>query len=331
MLGKVFFAVLAVVGMSLVSFLGFSSFILEMITQILILGLFAVSLNILVGYTGMVSFGHSAFYGIGAYTVGIILKSTSLSIPTAMAIALVFSGLAAAIIGFFCTRLTAIYFAMLTLAFSQVVYAIVTKLESLTGGYQGLIGGIPKPPIELFFFSWDIRTVSGFYIFTVFTVILCLLCINVLLNSPFGCILKAIKENSERTSYVGINVRGFQITAFIVSGSFAGVSGALMALYISGAYPDFIFWTTSAEPIFMILIGGASTFLGPVIGAMFLFLLTSYLSAYTQFWGLVVGGAIVCFTVLLKKGLTEIIVRSRWYHSWGGFLKSRFYGFVKSR
>ena len=330
MLKRLTFSIIGIIVLSLVPCLNASGFVIEMITQILILSLFAVSLNILIGYTGMVSFGHSAFYGVGAYTLGIILQKTSLSIVSATVAAFCFAGVASLVIGFFCTRLTAIYFAMLTLAFSQVVYAIITKLDWLTGGYQGLIGGIPKPKIDFALFTWDIGSTNGFYIFTVITVIISLLLINIVINSPFGCSLRAIKENDERTSYVGINVRLYQLMAFVISGSFAGLAGALMALYISGAYPNFVFWTTSAEPIFMILIGGASTFFGPVIGALVLFLLTSYLSAYTEFWGLVVGGILVLFTAIVRAGIVEMVSRS---HRWQSLKKSfitiinRFYSF----
>jgi branched-chain amino acid transport system permease protein len=263
----------------------------------------------------MVSFGHSAFYGIGAYTLGILLQKTSLSIPASLGIVIIFSATAALIIGFFCTRLAAIYFAMLTLAFSQVVYAIVTKLTSLTGGYQGLIGGIPKPKINLGFASWDIGQFSNLYTFTVIVVVISLLLIKIIIDSHFGCILKAIRENPQRTSYVGINQRRYQLIAFILAGVFGGIAGALMAFYVSGAYPDFIFWTTSAEPIFMILIGGLNTFLGPVIGALILFLLTTNLKARAELWGLVLGSILICFTIILKKGLTEFLVGtnlSRW-------------------
>jgi len=301
-----------------------SGFVMDMVIQVLILGLFAVSLNILIGYTGMVSFGHSAFYGIGAYTLGILLQKTSFTIPMALGAVVVFSAVAALIIGFFCTRLAAIYFAMLTLAFSQVVYAIVTKLDSLTGGYQGLIGGIPKPKVNLGFATWDISLFSNLYIFTVIVAVISLLLIKIIIDSPFGCILKAIRENPQRTSYVGINARRYQLIAFVFSGVFGGIAGALMAFYVSGAYPDFIFWTTSAEPIFMILIGGLNTFLGPMIGALVLFLLTTNLKAHAELWGLVLGGILICFTIILKKGLTEFFYGSNLSRWLGNFSRSTF-------
>ncbi|MCX5908746.1 MAG: branched-chain amino acid ABC transporter permease [Deltaproteobacteria bacterium] len=148
-----------------------SQFLINYITQILIMALFAVSLNLLVGYTGMISFGHAAYYGVGAYAVGILLQKYSTNLLGSLFLAVVCSALAAAIIGFFCIRLTEIYFSMLTMAFAQIVYTIVVKWTPMTGGDQGLIGGIPKPPISLLGFSFDISSSLNFYFFTVLLVV----------------------------------------------------------------------------------------------------------------------------------------------------------------
>ena len=282
-------------------------FFMDVVTHFLIMGLFAVSLNLLVGYTGMVSFGHSTFFGIGAYTFGILLQKTSLPFPVVVAAVVVFSGAAALAIGFFCVRLGTIYFAMLTLAFSQVVYGIIIRWVSMTGGDQGLVGGIPRPAINLGFMTWDINVPEAFYVLTVILVMGSLFVCKVVVDSPFGAVLKAIRENPERVYFTGMNVRRYQLIAFVIAGVFAGISGALMTLYVSGAYPDFAYWTKSAEPVFMVLVGGTTTFVGPLVGAIILITLTAVLTTYTNLWGLVFGAILILFTIVIKKGVADIV------------------------
>jgi branched-chain amino acid transport system permease protein len=282
-------------------------FFMDVTTHFLIMGLFAVSLNLLVGYTGMVSFGHSAFFGIGAYTLGILLQKTSLPFPLAVAAVVAFSGVGALVIGFFCVRLGTIYFAMLTLAFSQVVYSIIIRWVSMTGGDQGLVGGIPRPSINLGFMTWDINAPENFYVLTVILIMASLFVCKVIVDSPFGAVLKAIRENPERVYFTGMNVRRYQLIAFVVAGVFAGISGALMTLYVSGAYPDFAYWTKSAEPVFMVLVGGMTTFVGPLVGAIILITLTAVLTAYTNLWGLVFGVILILFTIVIKRGVADIV------------------------
>jgi len=286
-------------------------FFMDVTSHLLIMGLFAVSLNLLIGYTGMVSLGHSAFFGIGAYTLGILLQRTSLPFPLVIGAIILFSAVAAAIIGFFCIRLGALYFAMLTLAFGQVVYGIIIKWVSLTGGDQGLVGGIPRPRIDLGFAVWDINVPENFYVLTVIVVMTCMFLCKGIVDSPFGAVLKAIRENPERVYYVGLNVRRYQLVAFIVAGILAGISGGLMALYVSGAYPDFAYWSKSAEPIFMVVVGGLNTFAGPLIGAAFLILLVSYLTTFTNLWALAFGTILVLFAVVIRRGVADIVMESK--------------------
>lgn len=286
----------------------YSRFLINYMTQILIMALFAVSLNLLVGYTGMVSFGHAAFFGVGAYSVGILLQKYSSNLLGSLFLAVVFAALAALIIGFFCIRLGEIYFAMLTMAFAQIVYTIVVKWTPMTGGDQGLIGGIPKPPISFWGFSVDIGNPLGFYFFTVVIVIGSLIICKFIVDSPFGAILKTIRDNSLRTSFIGIPVKIYQLIIFVIAGAFAGLSGALMALFISGAYPDFTYWTKSAEPIFMILVGGMGSLFGPILGAAIFNLLTAYITMYTHLYELIMGTVLVIFILSLKKGIADYLL-----------------------
>ena len=286
-------------------------FFMDVTSHFLIMGLFAVSLNLLIGYTGMISLGHSAFFGIGAYTLGVLLQKTALPFPVVIGATICFSALAALIIGFFCIRLGELYFAMLTLAFGQVVYGAIIKWVSLTGGDQGLVGGIPRPHINLSFMFWDINVPENFYVLTVLVVMASMFICKVLVDSPFGAILKAIRENPERVYYAGLNVRRYQLVVFIIAGIFAGISGGLMAMYVSGAYPDFAYWSKSAEPIFMVVVGGVNTFAGPLVGAAFLILLVSYLTTFTNLWALAFGTILVIFAVVIRRGVADIVMETK--------------------
>jgi branched-chain amino acid transport system permease protein len=297
--------------MILLPFFYYSNFLINYITQILIMALFAVSLNLLVGYTGMISFGHAAYYGVGAYSVGILLQKYSTSLLGSLFIAVAFAAITAVIIGLFCIRLGEIYFAMLTMAFAQIVYTIVVKWTPMTGGDQGLIGGIPKPPISFLGLSFDIGTPLNFYFFTVILVIGSFIICKFIVDSPFGAILKTIRDNSLRTYFIGIPVKIYQLIIFVIAGTFAGLSGALMALFISGAYPDFTYWTKGAEPIFMILVGGMGSLLGPIIGAAIFNLLTAYITMYTHLYELIMGSVLVVFILSLKKGIVDHLLESR--------------------
>jgi len=308
---KTFIMGILVMGFLLVfPFLYYSKFLVDYLTQILISALFAASLNLLVGYTGMVSFGHAGFFGVGAYAVGVMLQKYSTSLVGSLLFAVILSVVVAMVIGFFCIRLGEIYFAMLTMAFAQIIYTIVVKWTPMTGGDQGLIGGIPKPPIAFFGLSFDIGTSLNFYLFTVILVIGSFILLKLIVDSPFGAILKTIRDNSLRSYFIGIPVKLYQWIIFVIAGTFGGLSGALMALFISGAYPDFTYWTKSAEPIFMILVGGMGSLLGPVIGAVIFNLLSAYITIYTHLYELVMGIILVVFILSLKKGLTDFLFES---------------------
>lgn len=296
--------------MILFPFVYYSKFLINYMTQILIMALFAVSLNLLVGYTGMISFGHAAYFGIGAYSVGILLQKYSSNLLCSLFIAVIISAISAVIIGFFCIRLGKLYFAMLTMAFAQIVYTIVVKWTTMTGGDQGLIGGIPKPPIPFFGYSIYIGTPLNFYVFTVVLVIASFMICKFIIDSPFGVILKTIRDNTIRTYFIGIPVRVYQLIVFVIAGTFAGLSGALMALFISGAYPDFTYWTKSAEPIFIILVGGMGSLLGPILGAVILNLLTAYITMYTHLYEFVMGTILIIVILSLKKGIADYLFES---------------------
>jgi branched-chain amino acid transport system permease protein len=263
-------------------------------TDILIFALFAVSLNLLLGYTGLVSFGQAAYFGIGAYTCALLMKKASVAFPVAFVAAGVFGAVAAMIIGFFCIRLTKIYFAMLTLAFSQIVWAIVFKWNSLTGGDTGFIG-IPFPQ--------HLNSKIRFYYFTLVVVVLSLFVLRKMVHSPFGRILTTIRENPERTEFIGINVNLFQLVAFMISGFFSAISGALFGIFNHSIFPDLLFWPASAEVLIMTILGGIYSFFGPVVGAAVLLYLRMQVASYTEYWPLILGTILAVLLFFFPGGI----------------------------
>src|SRR5262249_32837928 len=226
----------------------------------------AMSLNLLIGYTGLVSFGHAMFFAAGAYAFGLAMQSGKFSIPGAFVLAVVFTATMALIVGAICVRLNEIYFAFLTLAFQMLFYNLILGWVSFTGGDQGLMGGIPRPK----FLGIDLADRTQLYVFCSVLFIACIAIMRQLVTSPVGYTLRLIRDNQERAAFLGIDVVRAKLTAFVISACIGGVGGILLTLFVSGAYPNFGFWTTSGEAIFMILLGGSKVFLGPVVGTVIL-------------------------------------------------------------
>ena len=271
-----------------------SRFYIFLGTDILIMGLFAISLNLLLGYTGLVSFGQAAYFGIGAYTCALLMKKASVAFPIAFAAAAVAGAVGALIIGFFCIRLTKIYFSMLTLAFSQIVWAVVFKWNSLTGGDTGLIG---------INFPEHLDSSTRFYYFTLGVVVFSLFIIRKMVDSPFGRILTAIRENPERTEFIGIDVKLFQLLAFMISGVFAAISGALFGIFNHSLFPDLLYWPMSAEVLIMAILGGMYSFFGPLVGATVILYLRMLVTSYTQYWPLIMGTILALLLFFFPGGI----------------------------
>jgi branched-chain amino acid transport system permease protein len=274
-------------------------------TQIAIYSLFAMSLNLLLGTTGLVSFGHAAYFGIGSYGCGILMKMLGvpfwLSFPAAGLIAAAF----AVVFGFFCVRLTKIYFAMLTLALAQIVWAICFKWNDLTGGDQGL-PDVPFPDL-----AWlgslpgfqRFRIGELFYVLTLVLVALCIAVLRRLTDSPFGRVLTTIRENPERAASIGVNVRAYELAAFTIAGGFAGLSGALFGIFNRGVFADFVFWSKSADVMIMTILGGMQHFWGPAVGALVLTLLNQQITAFTEYWPFVLGTILVVLLFAFPGGI----------------------------
>src|SRR5881409_2634399 len=277
--------------------------------DVVIWALFATSLNLLVGYTGLVSFGHAAYFGIGAYTTGLLMKKIGVPFLLAFPAAGLLAGLFALVFGFFCVRLTRIYFAMLTLAFAQIVWAICFKWNELTGGEQGM-PEIPYPDfgwLERFGASVPLlggwRTAEYFYFLTVALVAASLWALHRIVTSPFGRMLTTIRENAERAEFIGVNVRRYELAAFVLAGAFAGLAGGLFGIFNRGVFPDFAYWTKSSEVLIMTLLGGMGTFFGPALGALVLLWLNQQIVSYTQYWPLILGTILVVLLFVFPGGI----------------------------
>jgi branched-chain amino acid transport system permease protein len=307
-----------VVAALLVPALG-SRFYTFVATDVTILALFAVSLNLLLGYTGLVSFGHAAYFGIGAYTAGILMKKAGVPFVLAFPAAGVLAALFALLFGFFCVRLTKIYFAMLTLAFAQIVWAICFKWNDVTGGEQGM-PEIPYPD-----FAWlehlpllsRLRTSDHFHLLTVLLVALCLWTLRRIVESPFGRLLTTIRENPERAEFIGVNVRRHELIAFMIAGGFAGLAGALFGIFNRGVFPDFAYWPKSSEVLIMTILGGMNYFYGPAVGALVLLVLNQQITSYTEYWPFILGSMLVVLLFVFPGGIVGALHAAARRLRWG--------------
>ena len=297
-------AVLVFVAAASVPWLG-SRFYTFLATDIAILALFAVSLNLLLGYTGLVSFGHAAYFGIGAYTCAILMKTHGVPFGPALAAASLSAAACALVFGLFCVRSSRIYFSMLTLAFAQIVWAVCFKWNSVTGGEQGL-NNVPYPDLE-----WmaalpllgDLRSGDRYYLLVLVLTGVAFAAMRRIVDSPFGRILTAIRENPERAEFVGVNVHRYQLASFVVAGGFAGFAGALFGLFNRGVFPDFAHWSKSAEVLIMAILGGFGSFWGPAVGAGVLVLLNQQITSYTQYWPLILGAMLIVLLFVFPGGI----------------------------
>jgi branched-chain amino acid transport system permease protein len=271
--------------------------------QVLTYGLFALGFNIIYGYTGLLSFGHAAFWGLGAYGTGITLAKLGIhSLWFGLGAGIGAAVLVGVVVGYLCLRRRGIYFAMLTLAFGQMIFFAAFHLSEWTGGDDGL-RGIPRLPLDLPGLTIDLDTPLRLYYFIMVVVTLMLLGLKRILESPFGAVLQAIRENPSRAEACGYDVRRVKLLAFTFSAFFAGVAGALEAIRLNFVPIDALYWTTSAQVVIMTLIGGAGTFFGPFIGAAVFLLLQDWLSLVMESWSLVIGIIFIAFVLFLPKGI----------------------------
>jgi branched-chain amino acid transport system permease protein len=280
----------------------------RLVREILIWGLFALSLDLLMGHAGMISFGHSAFFGIGGYAAALALRESP-SVWSALLLPSLAGAAAAAVIGFFCVRVGGVYFVMLTLAFSQMFYA-VTFQSSALGAEDGIVG-VPRPA-EL---GKILEQQGAFHLYVVSIVALAAFVHYRIERSPFGHVLRGIQENEVRLQAVGYPVSRYKLLAFVVAGTSAALAGSLYTQEVGSITPDAFLWITSGEVLLMVIIGGTGTFLGPALGAAVFILLQSVVSTYSERWMLIVGLWFVLLVLLAPGGILGALrgwERSRW-------------------
>jgi branched-chain amino acid transport system permease protein len=275
----------------------------DFVIRLSAMALFATSLNLLVGNTGMVSFGHGMFYGLGAYIFALTMQMTSLSLPLAAVLAVLATTLIALCVGAICVRLSTDYFAFITLAVQMLIYSVIISWQSFTGGDQGLRGGIPRRE----FFGFELASQLHLYQFCAVVAVLGLLGLRHISSSPFGQTLRMIRDNETRTSFLGVVLWRARLGAFTIAGGFAGLGGVLAALFVSGAYPELADWPNSGQAIFAVMLGGINSFLGPVLGAAILLALNDVVNRFTEYQGLVLGIIILIVILGLRRGVLDFL------------------------
>jgi len=278
----------------------------SMLTKALIFGIFALSLNVIYGYTGLFSLGHSAYFGAAGYTTGILIvkygiDSFWLSAPAGILMAV----LLALVFGIIALRTTSIYFLLVTFALGQLVFSVAWKWRDMTGGSDGL-AGIPRPDLGLPI-TWDSIT---FYYFVLVALVICSFLLYRFLYSPFGHALQGIRESEPRMRTLGYNTWLYKYIAFVVSGMFAGVAGVLFAHFNRLMVPSHAGLITSALVMLMVIIGSDRVFFGPVIGAIVIVFLEHYSSIYfAERWPLILGAAFIIAVMLLRGGISFYLVK----------------------
>src|SRR6266850_3116410 len=277
-----------------------------LLTYGLVFAIAALGFNLLLGYTGLLSFGHSAYFGMGAYAVAFIVKYLKFESMEAFLLGdILASGAVAALFGLLCVRYTKIFFGILTMALSQVLWSRAFKFFRVTGGTDGL--RVPTPSLfgGLVTGTGD-KTVfmsHAYYYYVLIVFGLCVALMWVIVNSPFGMALQAIRDNETRAEFVGVRIWRYRWVAFLVSGVFTGLAGALWVPLNGLTTPDIMHWTFSGEIVFMTVLGGFRSFAGPIIGAIVFNYLKTYAVGYTVYWQLLLGAVLVALVLSLPTGI----------------------------
>ncbi len=271
-----------------------SKFYLTILCEAMVMSLFALSFNLLFGYMGQLSFGQAAFYGLGGYAVAMLMTKLQFNFWLSLIAGVGLASLVGLIVGYFCVRLRGIYFAVLTLAFGQLIFVIIFKWHDFTGGDDGIQGVFPPD---------FLKTIEAYYylIFIVFA--LSTFVLWRVVNSPFGQTLKAMRENSERTEFLGINIARYQLIAFVIAAAFAGLAGAIWVPFYRSVAPSYLTWIKSGEPVMAAILGGPNVFLGPVLGMFIMTFIHAYILGFTHFWPIIMGTIILIIIFVLPGGI----------------------------
>jgi branched-chain amino acid transport system permease protein len=277
-------------------------FYLELVRRAMIFAIAAISLDLILGYGGMISFGHAAYLGIGGYAVGILafhgIHVGWLQWP----VAIVASGLVALVIGAVSIRTSGIYFIMITLAFTQMLYYLGISLEKY-GGDDGMRLGTKSQFSGLI----DLTDPTVFYYVVLVLMLGCMFIVHRLVHSRFGMVIRASKSNEARSRAIGFSSYRYRLIAFVISGSMCGLAGALLVNQTAYLTPEFMNWTRSGEIMFMVILGGMASTVGPVFGAFALLLVEDWLAGLTQHWQVILGPLLVLAVIFFRRGLAGLL------------------------
>lgn len=288
-----------------------SSYYLGLAIEMMIFALFAMSLDLLVGYAGMASLGHAAYFGVAAYTTGLLALRLGWNVWLALPAGVVVAALTAAVFGLLALRTRGSYFLMITLALSQVAWGIAFGWRTLTGGDDGL-PNVPRPDFGLpSHLSWSLVGSTPFYYFVLAAVAIGTLFLVRIVTSPFGFALRGIRESETRMLALGYNVWRYKFAAFVLAAAFAGFAGCLYVYYNRFVSPDYLHVARSAEVLLMVILGGAGTLIGPAVGAALIVLLQNLISAYTERWLLILGLVYVFVALFAPNGLVGVFLDYR--------------------
>lgn len=281
---------------------------LRMMIEIAYFALFAVSFNFLFGYAGLLTFGHAAFFGIGAYVTAVTLKQVE-GMPFFLALLLAWGAgaLGGAIIGFFCIRRKGAYFALLTLAFNQFLWAIAWKWREVTGGDDGIGRIVPRKPIGLSIFSIDLMNLETKYYLIMAIVVSCITFGWYLIRTPFGNTIQAIKVNEERASFLGYNVSRSKLVIFSFAAFYAAIAGSLFAVFQDFVAPSSIDLAMSTQVLFMAFLGGTGSYFGPILGAAIFVYFTDWISSLTEHWEFILGVLFIVLVLYFHRGFIGLI------------------------
>jgi branched-chain amino acid transport system permease protein len=279
---------------------------LTLLTEALIFGLFAMSLDLMVGYTRLYSFGHAAAYGLGAYATALMLLHLDLPLPLGILAGVALSIVVAVPIAWVCTKSTGVSFAMLTLAFAQLGYAMLYRFKDITGGSDG-IGGIPRAagPFGLVVLQGKV----GYFYLVLFCLVGSYLLCRTLVRSPFGAVLAGIRENDTKMRALGYNTRAYKWAVVVVAYGFGSLAGALYAPFAGFVAPELLFWLVSGRVLIMVVVGGAGTLIGPIVGGALFLMLEHELSETTELWPLIFGSIFIAFVMLAPEGIWGLLTK----------------------
>jgi branched-chain amino acid transport system permease protein len=278
-----------------------------LIAEIFIFAIFAMSLDLLLGFTGLMSLGHADFFGLGAYSVAVLGAQFGVNAWLGVAAGIVIAGCGAALIGFFCVRTVGIPFLMLTLAFSQLVFSVALKWRDVTGGSDGI--AITEKPS---FFGYDLSNSLVMYFMALSFFALVYWGLRRLLNAPLGHAFVGIRENEQRMAAIGYPTRAYKLLSFTIAGAIAGLAGGLYAIFNGFISADAVYWTASGDILIMTMLGGAGTLIGPAVGAAIVLLMKNVVSSYSEHWLAIIGVTFICCVMFFPGGLWGTLQRLQW-------------------